>query len=295
MPSAVSELYEPLIERDSERIRGAIAKFREEQSAADLFLAVARFAVLAYTPSQHARHAVLAVLSAHDLREDLGEGFDELLIECAIYASNSRQPWSEPPIMEPPSAEGAPEDLRTAVASRDRLSGERWLASRMGEPDLRLQLMTIASEDLEDMGHKVIVANAAWRLAQILGEKGRFAALRIAVWEMVSYSGPRSQLLPTTGQALDALIARCIAEKGSIESAHGVFLFDALCDDGPEGMTGPVPPIYPLARDYGQCLKAHAVAKRLRARYPAARIDEFVAAVRSNLDSGPTYEEWNFA
>lgn len=294
MHSAVSDLYEPLIERDPATIRTAIQGFRKRQSSDELFLAIAQFAMLAYAPSQHAKHSVLSVLSAHDLREDLGERFDDVLIECAIYAASSRQPWSEPPLMDPPSPEGAPDDLRTAVANQDRLAAERWLAKRLNDPGLRGELIAIASEDLEDFGHKVIIANAAWRLAEILGEKGRFVALRMAVWEMVSYAGPPSEPGPLSKDVLDGRIARCVAENGSIESAHAVFLFDAL-SEGEQGVIGAPPPIYRLARDYGQCLKAYAVAKRLRGRYPEADVDAFVAAARRNLDAGPSYEEWTFA
>ncbi|MEO6487462.1 MAG: hypothetical protein ABIO78_05915 [Thermoanaerobaculia bacterium] len=294
MTTAVSDLYEPLIERDPAAIRTAIRRFRQQQSSDELFLAIARFAVLAYAPSQHAKHSVLSVLSAHDLREDLGERFDEVLIECAIYAANSRQPWSEPPIMDPPSPHGAPGDLRVAVVNRDRMAAERWLAKRLDDPDLRRELIAIASEDLEDLGHKVIIANAAWRLAEILGEKGRFVALRMAVWEMVSYAGPPSVPGPLSKDVLDGLIARCVAGNGSIESAHAVFLFDAL-SGGEQSVPGDPPPVYRLARDYGQCLKAHAVAKRLRRRYPEAHVDDFIAAVRRNLETGPSYEEWTFA
>ena len=95
--------YDPFIERDVPAMRSAIADFRREHSSLDLFLAVARFAVLAYAPSQHAKHALLAALSAYDVREQLGDRWDELLVECAIYAAQSRQPWSEPPILDPPA------------------------------------------------------------------------------------------------------------------------------------------------------------------------------------------------
>ena len=295
MTSAVSELYEPLIERDPAGIRAGVATFRQRHSSDELFMAIARFAILAYAPSQHSKHALLAVLAAWDLRFDCGPRFDDLLTECALYTAGSRQPWSEPPIMDPPPAEGAPADLRDAVAARDRMAAERWLAGRFEDPALCSELLAVATEDLEDMGHKVIIANAACRLAGILGKKGRFAALRVAVWEMVSYTGPASQRPGLSGQQLDELIARCVAEDGSMESAHAIFLFDALTAAISNPPAGECPPIYDLARDYGQCLKAYAVAKRLRVSHPTARVDDFVAAVRRNLDSGPGYGDWSFA
>src|SRR6266508_521928 len=101
--SDIAKLYETLIERDLDSIPAAVRKFRASHSSDDLFLAVARFAILSYAPSQHAKHAVLATLSGHQLRDAYGDRWDELLAECARYAAESRQPWSEPPILEPPA------------------------------------------------------------------------------------------------------------------------------------------------------------------------------------------------
>src|ERR1700686_3956389 len=98
----MNPFYEALIERDVPRARAAAAELHGDE----LFLSVARFAVLAYAPSQHAKHALLACLAASE-----AGARDEVLVECAIYAAASRQPWSEPPILEPPlldpAAEGA--------------------------------------------------------------------------------------------------------------------------------------------------------------------------------------------
>ena len=282
------ELYEPLLERDLGAIPAAIASFREQHTSDELFLAVARFAVMAFAPSQHAKHAMLAVLSAHDLREECGDAWDELLMRCAVYAAQSRQPWSEPPILEPPSPEGAPASLREAG---DRLAAERWLAAHLDDPE---EILAVAAEDREDFGHKLIVADAAFRLAEILGGKGRYVTLRAAVWECVSYAGPRVEPVQPTAALLDRLIARCVEERGSIESAHEVFHFAAAHRGSAQGR-GEAPPIYALGRDYGQCLKAHAVAKRLRGSFPAARLDDFVAACRMNLEQAPSFEEWSFA
>ncbi len=328
MTSAVSALYEPLLERDLDRIPAAVRQFRLEHSTDDLFAAIGRFCILSYAPSQHAKHAVLAALAAYELKHEFGERWDEILTECAKYAAQSRQPWSEPPILEPPEAapnqSGDIDELRAAVAGQDRLRAERWLALRLDDPDLARDYFTVASDDFEDLGHKLIVATAAWKLAQLLGEKGRFAALRIGVWEMVAYAGPSAMMGPSLNAAklLDRLIARCEEEQGSIESAHGVFLFDAAmealeiakeqwildracahlaADVGAASgrpraaASRPYPFAYPLARDYAECLKAHAVAKHLRARFGDAPLDSFIAAAKYNLEHAPSFEEWSFA
>jgi hypothetical protein len=296
-------LYDPFIERDVPAMRAATAEFRREHSSHDLFLAVARFAVLAYAPSQHAKHALLAALSAYDVREQLGDRWDELLVECAIYAAQSRQPWSEPPMLDPPALDrkqrGDVDELRAAVDAGDRLRAERWLAKRIDDDDLAGDYFTVATDDFEDLGHKLIVANAAWRLAGILGEKGRFATLRIGVWEMAAYKGER---YVEPGNAMDGetLLTKLIASADDIESLHRVFLLTAARPEVDQRVRDflsnadlrpatrdlrPLdPPIYPLARDYGAYLKSWAI-----------NIEPLKLAAKYNLDHGPSFAEWSFA
>src|SRR5204863_1729598 len=116
--------YEPLIERDLVAIPGAVQQFRDAHGSEEAWKAVARFAVLAYAPAQHAKHALLCCLSAWEIREQLGARFDDALVECATYAATSRQPWSEPPILDPP-----PPDPSARLRGADRLEAERWLAT----------------------------------------------------------------------------------------------------------------------------------------------------------------------
>src|ERR1700709_1574540 len=134
----MQQLYDPLIARDLAAIPGAVRRFRESHSPEETFLAVARFALLAYAPSQHAKHALLACLAVHDLREELGDRFDEAVTELAIYAAGSRQPWSEPPILQTPPVDAAqPGDLAellAAIEAADRHRAERWLAKRVDDP-----------------------------------------------------------------------------------------------------------------------------------------------------------------
>ncbi|HEX7192137.1 MAG TPA: hypothetical protein VF381_11270 [Thermoanaerobaculia bacterium] len=305
-------MIEAFLERDENRIRTAISDYRKTHSSEELFLEVARFAVMAYAPSQHLKHALLACLSAHDIREECGDRWDSLLAECAIYTAQSRQPWSEPPILDPPAIEagqrGDVEELRAAVAAGDRLRAERWLAKRlangMADSDLERDYYAVAADDFEDFGHKVIVARAAWRLAEILGGKGRFAILRVGVWEMCAYKGARYQERGTRAE-LSALVDNALAEGGALEAMHHVFLFDAaigtpveerVCDylgsltmkQGAAFTSRRDPPVYRLARDYGSYLKSFAVTKRLR----DIRI---LDAAKYNLEHGASFEEYSFA
>lgn len=305
--SDVAELYQPLIERDLDAIPAAVDAFRASHTSDDLFLAVARFAILAHAPSLHSKHAVLAALSAHQLRETMASRWDDLLAECARYCAESRQPWSEPPILEPPRIErdqrsdaGA---LREAVAARDRLAGERWLAARLGDDEIARDLLTVAADDFDDLGVKFIVAAAALKLSSILGERGRYAALRVAVWELTASPGNRYvEKGHETNELRPRLIARALAEHGSLESVHAVFLYDAavdtvafprVCDylassrqqsSARELPPATASPVYRLARDYGQYLRACAGGdERLK------------SAAAYNLEHASSFADWSFA
>src|SRR5437763_1488694 len=174
--------YDPLIERDFAAIPPAVREFCAAHGVEEAWKAVARFAVLAYAPAQHAKHALLACLAAWEIRDLLGSRFDDALVECAIYAATSRQPWSEPPILDPP-----PPDPAARLRGAGRLEAERWLATHFQEDDFAQEYFAAAAADFADLGHKLIVANAAFKLAGLLGEKGRYAALRVGVWEMAAY------------------------------------------------------------------------------------------------------------
>src|SRR5436305_2021981 len=226
--------YEPFIERDLAAIPAAVADFRAAHSAEETWTSVTRFAVLAFAPSQHSMHALLACLSIWDLREELAPRFDDAVVQCAIYAAASRQPWSEPPMLDPPKIEadqrGDVDELRDAIAASDRLRAERWLAKRYNDADSPSDYFAVASDDFNDLGHKLIVASAAMRLADLLGEKGRYAMLRVGVWEMVAVGcgelgvGSGSEDLHAF---CAALAANVVANDGDIVSAHAIFLFDA--------------------------------------------------------------------
>jgi hypothetical protein len=306
--------YSALIERDLDGARRAISAFRAEHGDHELFLAVTRFALLAYAPSQHAKHALLACLAAYDLGED-----PDVLTECALYAASSRQPWSEPPILDPPppSERGDLAEIYAAIRERDRLRAERWLSARYQDESFAHDFFTVAADDFEDLGHKLILAAAAWRLADLLGEKGRFATLRVAVWEWTAYRGTRHYR--ETGVALDVYSLACrlsdnyICERGSLVAAHALFLLEAAnvaeahapeaatrvrdyltnytnempCNDELGDASAPL--VYNLAKDYGQLLKIHALAPR----FPNG--ERLKAAAAYNLAHAPSFEEMSFA
>ena len=254
---------------------------------------------------------MIAALTAYKARDSYGERWDDLLIECARYAAASRQPWSEPPILDPPPVEAGQrrdiDALRDAVAAHDRLAGERWLVARFDD-DPEHDLFTVAADNFDDLGMNVIVTAAATKLSKILGEKGRYAALRIAVWEMTASSvWPRASARDVPAEAgppdlRKHLVTNALGEKGSIESVQAVFLYDAAKDtnvvdrvcqylatlpitEGPPVPPRRVdPPIYQLARDYGQHLRAFASGD-----------ERLLSATAYNLENGPSFADWSFA
>ncbi len=318
--------FEPLIERDLNAIPAAVAAFRSDHSAEETWTAVTRFAVLAFAPSQHSKHALLACLSTWDLRDALGARFDAAVTKCALYAASSRQPWSEPPILDPPEPDpgqrGDIQELREAIATRDRLRAERWLAKRFLDDDFQHDYLTVATDAFHDLGHALIVGNAALRLAALLGGQGRYAMLRVGVWEMVALGGVRDDGESPTRNVADSeslcrrLAANVAANGGDLDSAHALFLFDAAEQTCLESVIERVsahlssveavspedadaasqsPPVYDFARDYGACLKGHAAARRLHSRFPSLDFNPMLAALHQNLEASPEGEEMTFA
>ncbi len=178
------KLYEPLIERDLDAIPRAVAEFLGEHSPHELFLAVARFAVLAYAPSQHSKRAVMACRAAWELRDAFAERWPDALTECARYAAEARQPWSEPPILD-------------AIEAPD-------------EHELRAKAK----------GDALLMLDTALALIPILGEKGRGALLRMPLQEIEADPNPPED----NDQPLEQLVQRVVERKGSVDTVRDVFI-----------------------------------------------------------------------
>ena len=96
-----------------------------------------------------------------------------------------------------------------------------------------------------------------------------------------------------------------IANRGDIESAHALFLYDAALETRDEEIMKRVggaprpsaaraaggvgaPPIYRLARDCGAYLKSFVVARRFGD-------NRIIEAAKYNLDHAPSFEDFSFA
>lgn len=271
--------YEPLIERDLDAIPAAAHAYLETHAPEDLWVSVTRFAVLAYAPSQHSKRAVMSCRAAYDVRDELGDRWTELIVQCARYAAEARQPWSEPPILEPPEpSSGEVEELRAAMREGDRLRGERWLAARLDDADDALHEIV--------HGDALLMLDTARALIPLLGEKGRYALLRMPVWELIADPNAEDEDAP-----LETLIARAVEQNGAIDAVTAVFVRTAGGPpSAPPAAGRPLDP-YPLARDYAQTLIAHSVARRLS----SSDAERLLHAVHHNLQHGESYAEWSFA
>jgi hypothetical protein len=252
------KLYEPLIERDLNAIPDAVRAFLDHSSPHELFLAVARFAVLAYAPSQHSKRAVMACRAAWDLREAMGERWSALLTECARYAAEARRPWSEPPILD-------------ALESPD-------------EDELRARAR----------GDALLMLDTALALLPILGEKGKGALLRMPVQELEAEPNPPDD----SGEPIEALVQHVVDANGSVDTVREVFIWAAkqslVIPSASRGtLEGRAVPtssaIYHLARDYAQTVIAHATP------LPEPLREPFLSAVHHNLQHGESFAEWSFA
>jgi hypothetical protein len=325
----MNELYEPMLARDIKAIPAAIRAYREEHSSEDLFRSVSRFAVLAASPSQHGKHALLACVAAREIEPEMQGQFDELLTECAIYAAQSRLPWSEPPISEPP--EVAPDhpssldEIRASMEARDRIRGEQWLASLVQKGDVARDFFAAAVMDLSDFGHKLIVAVGLWKLSLFHEQPGSYRFLRAAIGEWTGYYEAAAEQIPgdevIREELLRNVIDDVIATDGEMEAFHRLVLLDAAIDAaalaGDDAIFNHVAahlaseikvsrnaerkpsnhaelelPTYRLARDYAEYLKAFAIAGRRCSGQDGARL---IAAAKYNRDHSPSFEEWSFA
>lgn len=324
MNPAVLRLYEPMIERDDPGIRAAASSFASGEGDQALFEAVARFAVAGANPSQHGMHALMAVAEAPLLRAATGERWRELLVELALYAAHARLPWSEPPIPDPPapdpSIHGRDEEIREAIAAKDTLQAERWLAEVLTGNPVR-SYFHAAALDLSDTGASFAVSVAAWRIGAML-DGPTFATLRAAArrWTATGEIAPavREDVAWVPAELCQALVDEFVTSGGDLESMQRLALFDALLVAEKAGavaadvgrvasLLGPRPVevrdpgedreesvVYPLARDYAANLRAHAIAHRLREQFPAGGVERILPAAGYNLRAS-SFEDWSHA
>jgi hypothetical protein len=275
-----NEFFAPLIERELDAIPAAARAFAAERGVEGVAVAVARFAVIAHSTSQHGKRAVVAARSLFEVREEMGDRWFDMVVECARYASESRQPWSEPPIFEPPKPGERKHvsELRAALVSKDRRRAERWLAARLEDADDDLRIVAT--------GDALLLLETVAALEKVVGDTGRWVLLRLVIEELLADPGEVTE-------RIEQLIDRAIERRGSVDAVGEVFVRHAGMPPSPRAESWIATPAlqpYRLARDYAQTLIAHGIARTL-----PARADEFLAAVHHNLEHGESFAEWSFA
>jgi hypothetical protein len=127
-------------------------------------------------------------------------------------------------------------------------------------------------------GDARLMLDTALALELLLGEKGRYALLRMPVWELIADPDDADPTEPC-----EVLIARAVANHGSVDSVR-----EALLECGGKAAAfRPDRELHPyrLARDYAQTLITHALAP-----FP-----QLIAAVHDNLEHGESFADWSLA
>lgn len=310
-----------MVYRDHAAISDAIAQGVDRDGVAQTLDSLIRFAVLAFAPSEHGRAALLSIAAASTIHDVVADA-PALLERCAIYVADTRAPWSEPPIGDPPALDDDQRDdgveIAAAIATKDRLRGERWLAKVLTRDDVMSRYFEAASRAGDSL-LSFPVAVALWKIASSAPPFARFAILRDAV---ADWTQPSSSEMNTEGssswenvlpRAIESLqhgasgiiaVQRIVALESAAFVERELSLADAArriawnvaatLDDAEERREGAAPantpePVYPLARDYGGYLQLFAIRRRGTI---AAAVDERALGAAWEQMQSESYEEW---
>lgn len=322
----MNALYEALLTRDLERAQGLVLKECRGSGTEAMRDSIMRFAVLAFSPSLHSRGAMYATLAAAELIEMFADPCP-LLAECARYLGESRIPWSEAPVTEPPRTA---DDQSTgdaaideAVRTEDLHAAERWLAALLREEAPATRFFDVASRHSGDEGYGFTTAVVSWKIASRFPAAVRFAVLRTAVLEWVkARSGPVSSerkgedavaatirsYVGSGGQPhlfspLLVLDAARSAEELTSDPGRYQPLFERYAASDTEGSTQ-LPErkwsqddlVYRYAVDYAFFLQSVPLAERLtRSTGDVESCIRIPDAAHHFLSASEGFEEWSFA
>lgn len=322
----MNALYEALLTRDLDRAQSLVLEEYRESGPEAVRDSIIRFAVLAFSPSLHSRGAMYASVAVADLFERF-ERPASLLVECARYVGESRVPWSEAPVTEPPPVgNDQPTDdsaLDEAVAAQDLHAAERWLAALVRDGIEPSRFFDAASRHAGVEGYGFTTAVVSWRIASWFPEHVRFAVLRTAVLEWL-----RAREMPqpsglTGPEAVDVAIRHYVRSGGQPHQFHPLLVLDATgqaerltsspgryttvferyvpTDRGdsrklPERHWKLDDLVYRYAADYGFLVQSVPMSERLADqtgdREGCERIPD---AAHHFLMSSEGFEEWSFA
>ncbi len=250
-----------------------------------------------------------------------------LLVECARYVGESRVPWSEAPVTDPPRIQKAQSieahAIDEAVSAQDLHAAERWLAAVVESDDVARRFFDAAARHAGDEGYGFTTAVVSWRIADMFPAAVRFAVLRTAMLEwMRARSVPASSSL-TDEKAIAAAIRDYVRSGGQPHRFSPLLVLDAVRTAGrivsdterytslferyvggdvssgrklPERRWGRDDLIYRFAADYGFFIQSVPLSERMDDLSPDGESSERIpdAAYRF-LMSSEGFEEWSFA
>jgi hypothetical protein len=325
MSGAFSPLFEAMLYRDRDAIRGAVTADGSDDPGA-LFRDLMRFGVLAFAPSEHGRASFLAVRTAPKLELTTAQAA-ALAYECAVYLADTRPPWSEPPIGDPPPLEAGQRDdqpeIEEAISSGDRLRGEKWLAANLAHEQLPVRFFSAAIAASGESLLTIPVALALWDVALEVPAHVRFSVLRNAVNDWTQHPHEVRVVSQSNRSWAEAMKPICaVAARGAatifdlqrivaldaarrLENTAGdalsrgavaAILSDADDDGGGEErveLKAP-PPVYALARDYATYLQLYGM-KDLMTELVGREQSIRVLNASWQLMQRENFEDWTLA
>lgn len=325
MPAFPAGLLDALLHRNDEQIEVEVRRRAGESGFPAALGTITQFAVLAFAPSEHSRAALFGLDALATLAETLEpDVLQDQLVELARYAAATRRPWSEAPITDPPEvtdADGSSESLAAALASRDRLAAERWIAAALLSEPSGKRFFDACATISRDMPDTVRVGATAWRIAERIPLEHRFGVLRVAAvqWTAEIHPADAESSAPSRTGASQAeraalLIQEYAALGGSPEILASIGTIDAaqsawestgstaaldLLGVAPVSQedSGKAPRVaFPATRpqlDYSGCLISWSVAHRRSSQWNADALARLCDTAAEAARSERWYEEWS--
>lgn len=323
MTALPGPLLEALLHRDDADIEREIVQLAGSLGFDEVLGVVTRFSLLAFAPSEHARAALFGLESLAAVAHRLSQPVRlDQLVELARYAAAARRPWSEAPVTDPPPADvrdGGDQALRSALATRDRLALERWLSLTMQQPAFASRLFRVSAQLRHVMPEALRVTAAAWRLAQGVPAKFRFAVLRVIAVQWSAESVDLQELpvhepVDSYEEVASRLIRDYAAEGGSPEALARIADLDAMifareaggdaspaADGGPnrqiaqECDTGGIDTLPSPRKDFSGTLISLAIAQRRRNQWHDSDLTLLCRTAVEAAESERWFEEWSIS
>lgn len=294
MNPAITDLYEALLQRETDALRSSIDAILAAGPPEKLWLELTRFSLLALAPTEQSQHALLATIDAGSYVSN-PRCAAPALAAVAAYLSVSRLPWSEAPILEPVVAGGVAnvESIVLAASGGPREIVEQAVEAVMDQRELLLQAAARLDDELR---HASIIAGSIQRLVKIHPELRRAGVRAIAnCW--IAGAGSVHSRLEENSEIRD-VATRYVESNGDVAIFHQLLFADVTRHEG-DSIAG-VPPVeadeslisYNLAKDYAAAFLITPLVSRLASTVEEELRLKVIDAARNNLASGPSFEEW---